>query len=113
MSVLGFAPSLDASPLTRLQHAWGKFLGAVPVILAPLAVLILGQVVTGLAGGVRVPVQVFAWTHLLFAIPIALGAPAIAFGFVLWPVPGATLDRVTLSLSPNTPTARLRFSLGE
>ena len=75
-----FAATLDSSPLTRLQHAWGKFLGVVPVILAPMAILLVVQVVTPLAGGVHIPPMVYLACYLGFAVPVALTPPALAFG---------------------------------
>ncbi len=75
-----FAASLDASPLTRLQHAWGKFLGLAPVVLAPLLVLLLAQIITTTVGGVRIPLGVYLTCYLVFAVPIALTPLALAVG---------------------------------
>lgn len=75
-----FADTLDTSPLTRLEHAWGKFLGTCGGFLVPFLlhfpVLLFGQ----LFWDMKVPAGVFLTSYFVWA-PVALLAPvAVAFG---------------------------------
>jgi hypothetical protein len=75
-----FAASLDASPLTRLQHAWGKFLGMLPGLVGPLVVLVFVQAALTIPFGVFAPWRTYTDIYLLLAVPFAVTPAAMAFG---------------------------------
>lgn len=74
-----FAPVLDASGLTRLEHAWGRFLGIASLAIFPIVLLAIVQVGLSIGFGVRVPASTYLLGHVLLALPMALVPTAIAF----------------------------------
>ena len=75
-----FAGTLDSSSLTRLEHAWGKFLGLCLVVTWPLLALFVAQVVGMAISGVWLPPSVFIVSFGVYAVPFALAPIAVAFG---------------------------------
>jgi len=75
-----FAPTLDASPLSRLEHAWGKFLGLTVLVAWPMLVMLVVTVVLSVALGIRLPPSVFAMSVLGYGVPFALAPLALSFG---------------------------------
>ena len=75
-----FADTLDTSPLTRLEHAWGKFLGTCGGLLVPFVLIFPVLIFATLFWEMNVPAGVFLVSYFVWA-PVALLAPvALAFG---------------------------------
>ena len=75
-----FADTFDTSPLTRLEHAWGKFLGICGGFVVPFLVLLPIQIFAYQFWDLQVPVAVYFVSYFVYA-PVFLIVPvALAFG---------------------------------
>ena len=75
-----FADTFDTSPLTRLEHAWGKFLGTCAGLVIPFLLLLPVQVFAQLFWELQVPVSVYFLAYFVWAPVFLLVPVAVAFG---------------------------------